>query len=293
MTALADRSVSVSVLLYHSVADTTKEGLRDLTVEPGHFSDHIDALNEAGCSFVCFRDIPAVLSGDSAPTGEPSGPIVAITIDDGFADVTTGAVPALSKHGVPATLFVPTAYVGATADWLPGEDGERPLCDWQTLRDLAASGWEVASHGHRHIAADLSAPAMVTADAVCSRSLLEGHLGVPVTSFAYPFGYHSKEARSAIREAGFDQACVVSGLRARSGDDRWTLPRVQVGPDLTPEDLVALVQRRGGDARWRRRGKQRLWQLGRRWLAWGPPEAAAGGVADRRSEPINDGVSGV
>jgi peptidoglycan/xylan/chitin deacetylase (PgdA/CDA1 family) len=275
MNTLAGRTVNVSILVYHSVADSITLGFRDYTISISRFAEHMAALVDAGCSFVRFQDIPAVLSGEPGPPRQSSSPIVAVTIDDGFADALTGAAPTLSEHGIPATLFVPTAYVGATAGWLPGEDGDRMLCDWQALGDLVVSGWEVASHGHRHIAADLTAPAMVTADAKLSRALLEDHLGAAVTSFAYPFGYHSKESRLAIRAAGFDQAGIVLGVRASSGDDRWTLPRVQVGHDVIPEDLVAMVQRRGGDARWFHLGKQRLWQFGRHRLGWGPPEAAA------------------
>ena len=290
ITAFATGPTRVHTLLYHSVADTSTPALKELTVEPSLFSEHMAALRDTGCRFVRFQDIPAVLSGHLAPEGPPSRPIVAVTIDDAFADVMTGAAPALSECDIPATLFVPTAYVGASAAWLTADDGNRPICDWQDLSDLAASGWEVASHGHRHIAADLSAPTVVTADAVCSRNLLEGHLGVAVTSFAYPFGYCSKQGRRAVRKAGFGQAGIVSGLRDRSADDRWRIPRAQIGPGLTPEDLVALVHRRGGDARWRNRGKQRLWLFGRRRFSWGPPEAAAVGVANVWGAPAGNSV---
>ena len=207
-----------------------------------------------------------------------SGPIVVVTIDDGFADVETFAAPILSNYEVPATFFVPTAYVGGSARWLPSEDGNRPICDWRSLNDLSASGWEVASHGHRHIAADLSAPETVNADARLSRSLLEDHLGLPVTSFAYPFGYYSKQGGQAVRDAGFDLAGIVSGPHDRSSDNRWRLPRALIGPGLSPEDLVTLIHRRG-DARWRNRAKQQLWLFGRRRFGLGPPEAAPAGCA--------------
>ena len=286
------KSVRVNTLLYHSFAGTTTNAFKELTVDPGLFSEHMAALRQAGCRFIRFRDIPAVVSGSAPPDGPDSRPVVAVTIDDGFADVTTGALPALLEHQIPATLFVPTAFVGATAAWLRDEDGDRAMCDWQSLCDLAAAGWEIASHGHRHIAADLSAPATVTADALRSRILLEEHLGTSVTSFAYPFGYYSKQSHIAVREAGFSQAAIVSGQHDRSGDDRWRIPRAQIGPGLTPDDLVALVQRRGGNAKWRNRAKQRLWLFGRRRLAWGPPEAAGVGGADAAYSSAAGGTHG-
>jgi peptidoglycan/xylan/chitin deacetylase (PgdA/CDA1 family) len=266
-------TVVVSTLLYHSVAVTSTANFSELTVEPGLFSEHLGALRDAGCRFIRFQDVPAILARHAALEAPPDRPVVAITIDDGLADVVTGAEPALRQQGIPATFFVPTAYVGGSARWLPGDDGNRPLCDWQTLRDLATSGWEIGSHGHRHIAADFSSPATVTADAGHSRSLLEDQIGTAVTSFAYPFGYHSRQGRLAIRTAGFRQAAIVAGMRSRSGDDPWRLPRIQIGPNVTGEDLVVLVTHKGGEARWRKAAKQQLWRFGRRSFAWGPPEA--------------------
>lgn len=274
MSALTRANVRINTLCYHSFANKSTEAFRELTVEPSLFADQIAALCDSGCRFILFRDIPTVLAASLTSDVPVTDPIVAVTIDDGFADVTTGALPILSNHGVHATLFVPTAYVGGSAAWLPSDDGERPICDWQSLIDLSGSGWEVASHGHRHIAADLSAPDTVAADAHRSRVLLEDNLGLAVTSFAYPFGYYSRQGGQAIREAGFDLAGIVSGPQDRSSNDRWRLPRAIIGPDLSPEDLVAQIHRRGGDARWRNRTKQQLWLFGRRRFGLGPPEAA-------------------
>lgn len=290
MKPSAGDSESVHSLLYHSFSNTTTPSFRDLTVEPSLFSDHMAALRESGCRFVHFHELPAIVSGARVPDGPASTPIVSITIDDGLADVETGAAPTLMEFDIATTLFVPTAYVGAGAGWLPGEDGNRPICDWQTLRDFTQAGWEVASHGHRHIAADISAEETVTADALRSRQLLEDRIGMAVTSFAYPFGYYSKQGGAAVRAAGFRQAGIVSGPRDRSGDDRWRLPRAQIGPDVTPEDLVALVHHRRGDT-WRRdRVKQRLWLFGRRTFAWGPAEAAPVRTIDDPGAPSHGGV---
>jgi len=99
-------------------------------------------------------------------------------------------------------------------------------------------------------------------------------IDAPVTSFAYPFGYHSALARTAIRAAGFEQACAVGDLPACREDDRWALPRLQVFDDTTPEALIALVSERPTpSARAWALGKQRIWSVGRRWIPLGPPES--------------------
>ncbi len=260
----------VAILMYHSVGRSTTAQYRPFTVDPGLFDEHVAALIDARARLVAVRDVPALLSGGPAVT---EGPAVAISIDDGLADAATGAAPVLAARCAPATLFVPTAYVGRSAGWM-GDDADRPTLSWRMLEELAGIGMEIASHGHLHLAADINEPELVREDAIRSRAELEGHLGRTVSSYAYPFGYHTRDAANALRDAGFSQACAVMDLPAVAGDDPLSLPRIYVGPQTTPEMLLRLVHRR--PARVLRRWalvKKQLWHVGRRWGGWGPPEA--------------------
>jgi peptidoglycan/xylan/chitin deacetylase (PgdA/CDA1 family) len=268
-------TVTVTTLLYHSFSSISTRQFEELTIDPQLFFDQLNALQEIGCRFVLFREIPKLLEGGTSPAGDPSAPLIAVTIDDGLSDVISGAFPSLDKLGVPATLFVPTAFVGKGANWLRGPDQGRPMCDWSSLCDLQQSGWEIGSHGHNHLAADISDRTVVSQDAALSRRLLEDRLGTAVTSFAYPFGYHSRQSRALLEAAGFEQAAIVAELQARTGDDRLALPRVQVNSHHTPQALVEKVSRVGRGGRWKNQSKQHVWRFCRRSFGWGPPEAAA------------------
>jgi peptidoglycan/xylan/chitin deacetylase (PgdA/CDA1 family) len=257
---------TVSVLTYHSIAVETTRTFAPFTVDPALFDEHLAALREQGLDVIPFCDVPnALATGRSAVT---------ITIDDGLADAAEYACPALARHGLPATLFVPTGYVGATAGWLRGDDARRPICSWDSLVEMSRAGFEIGSHGHRHLAADVNSPELVRRDAHASQVALQDHLGDAVSSFSFPFGYHTGAARAAVRAAGFAQACAVGDLPARTGDDRWALPRLQVWRDTTPEALLELVARRPARAaRAWANAKQSVWRAGRRWAGWGPIEA--------------------
>lgn len=256
----------IAVLTYHSIAVETTGPFAHLTVDPGLFDEHLAALREHGVDVIPFCDVPGALAARRSA--------VTITIDDGLEDAADNACPTLTRHGLPATLFIPTAYVGATSAWLPGDDAWRPMCSWDTLADIARGGFEIGSHGHMHLAADINSPEVVHHDARVSRIALEDHLGHGVASFAYPFGYHGRPARAAVRAAGFAQACAVGDLPARAGDDRWALPRLQVLNHTTPEALLELVARRPArTARGWAHSKQTVWRAGRRWAGWGPTEA--------------------
>jgi peptidoglycan/xylan/chitin deacetylase (PgdA/CDA1 family) len=255
----------VAILMYHGVSTG---GADELTVDPSLFDEHVAALRGAGVRLVTVDQVPGVLAEAEREL------TAAITIDDGLADVASGALPALTRHRAQATLFVPTSFVGGTAAWLRGDDARRPMLSWSALAEIAAAGHEIGSHGHRHLACDVNHRDLVRSDACDSRAMLEDRLGRPVRSFGFPFGYAPSSAREAIRAAGFVQACAVAGLPAASGDDRFALPRLHVGPRTTPAALLEMVQRRpASPTRWWANAKQRVWTVGRRHAGWGPPEA--------------------
>ncbi len=261
-----DSPATVAVLSYHSIAAHTTPAFAPLTVNPSLFAEHMEALRELSIDVIPFGEVPDALAARRSA--------VAISIDDGLADAAENACPTLARLGMTATLFVPTGYVGGRSGWLRGEDAQRPMLSWATLVSLAQQGFEIASHGQMHIAADLNAPELVERDARASRVELEDRIGRTVSSFAYPFGYHSPSGRRAVRDAGYRQACAVGELPARAGDNRWSLPRVQVWNDTTPEALAAMVTWRPPPAiRAWARSKQGIWQLGRRCAGWGPAEA--------------------
>jgi len=257
---------TVAVLLYHSVAPTTTRGFAPWTIDPSLFEEHLAALREARVQVIPAREVPeALVRGQHA---------VAISIDDGLADVVSYAAPTLLRHGLPTALFVPTAYVGGRSQWLPGGDGRRPMLSWDDLGELARGGFEIGSHGRLHLAADVNPVALVRRDAVASKAELEDRLGVAVESFAYPFGYQTAQARRAIREAGYAQAFTVGDLPACGQDDRWALPRLQVSGRTGADALLAMIRWRPScAARSWAHAKQDVWRAGRRLVGWGPEAA--------------------
>jgi peptidoglycan/xylan/chitin deacetylase (PgdA/CDA1 family) len=253
--------------MYHSIASATTPSFETLTVDPVLFDEQLAAVRENSIDVVRFDQVPATLTAGRCAA--------VITIDDGLADAADMAAPALQRYGLPATLFIPSAFVGARASWLGGDDSNRPMLSWTAISELAEAGFEIGSHGKFHLAADVNSPGLIHEDAVASKAELERHLEQAVVSFAYPFGYQTRRARRAIRDAGFGQACMVGDLPARTGDDRWALPRLQVNNETSPETLLAMIrwQPMAAARRWANM-KQDTWCTGRRLgMGLGPPEA--------------------
>lgn len=78
---------------------------------------------------------------------------VSYTFDDGLQDQFTLAYPELKKHGLRATFAVIGSKVGGTIhssqDKAMGISGS-PAMTWDMLRQLAADGHEISSHGWQH-----------------------------------------------------------------------------------------------------------------------------------------------
>lgn len=78
---------------------------------------------------------------------------LSMTFDDGLLDQYTLAFPQLRQRGLKATFAIIGSKVGgimrSKQDRLDGVDGT-PCMTWAMLRELAADGHEIASHGWEH-----------------------------------------------------------------------------------------------------------------------------------------------
>ena len=100
----------LSVLTYHRIVPRdddreTTPGIASATVE--RFEAHVRFLAR---HYDTLR-LADVLAAVRRRTPLPRRALL-ITFDDAYRDFQTLAWPVLKRHGVPATLFVPTAYVG-------------------------------------------------------------------------------------------------------------------------------------------------------------------------------------
>ena len=195
--------------------------------------------------------------------GSVSGRPLALTFDDGFADFYTTVLPILKEFGCPATLYVPTAYIGGSAGWL-WECGEahRQILSWRALGQVAAEGVEVASHSHTHRQLDRVSRSLLQDEVERSKKLLEDRLGQEIHGFAYPFGYWNRAARSAVKSAGYLYGCAVGELSHTPVDHLLTMPRLSVNEGIGVQGVANLLE---SQSRFRQRkiaaGKRVAWQV--------------------------------
>lgn len=137
-----------------------------------------------------------------------------LTFDDGNLDNYTNAFPITQKYGFTGTLYLVNNYIGV----------ENYMSVDQIL-EMVKAGWEVGSHSMNHLdLTQLEAPMLYT-EIVQSRKALEEKLGIPVLTFAYPFGKSSDAALDYVRFAGYIGAMGASGYAASQG--KWNLYYLQ------------------------------------------------------------------
>jgi len=232
--------VSPLILTYHAV----ESGHAPLCIEPVLFAAHVDVIAESGVRVMTIRELGAALASGALETDA-----VAITFDDGFVSVVETAAPLLEARGLAATLFCVAGHLGGTNDWpsaLKGDYRSR-LAGVLTLRELAANGFEIGSHGTDHTPLAGASEAVLRRELVDSRSFLEETLETPVSSYAYPYGALPGPPGRRLVEGTYDAACTTSLRRVSKGSELCALPRIDAHYIRRPDQLKrALEGRLGG-----------------------------------------------
>lgn len=182
-------SCPCSVLMYHAIVDDGEDpqgAELHYAVSRATFRRHIELVRDAGLRASSVRRML-----DEAP----SRGAVAFTFDDGHAS-NAWAARALHDAGGSADFFVNSAHVGQAG-----------FLDWAALRDMAAAGMSIQSHGHRHRYLDELDAAGVEEELQRSKQIIEDHLGRAVTLFAPPGGRVSPGLEQTAQRLGYEAVC--------------------------------------------------------------------------------------
>jgi peptidoglycan/xylan/chitin deacetylase (PgdA/CDA1 family) len=113
------------------------------------------------------------------------------------------------------------------------DDTEPAMLDWQQVREMADSLFEIGSHGVTHFILTNLSPEKVKQEAVESKQCIETQLGRPIDGFSYPNGDYSPAVEAQIRAAGYAYACTTRPGYVRSDDKFFQLKRIRVHDDVT------------------------------------------------------------
>jgi peptidoglycan/xylan/chitin deacetylase (PgdA/CDA1 family) len=200
-----------------------------------------------------------------------SQPVV-LTFDDGFHDFYTSAFPLLQEFGFAATMYLPTAFIGNTHRQFTPAPGrgkgsgrmvsstpdsqlstDRECLTWNEVREMHAAGIEFGSHTVNHPElVNLPWPE-IESEIRNSKSEIENRLGVPCTTFAYPYAFPQTRRNFVIRlkdllvTTGYE-TCVTTQIgRHRPDKDPLQIRRLPVNSD---DDEKLFLAKLGGSYDW-------------------------------------------
>ncbi len=209
------------VLCYHGVSETWPD---ETAVTPGDFAAQVETFLDRGYRGETFTD---------ALTAPSTARTFVVTFDDAAASVYEHAAPLLKRYGVPATVFVPTAYpdCGEPMAWAgldrwlgEGYDRELECMGWEQLRELATSGWEIGSHTCSHPHLTELGEEDLRRELSESKKECEERLGSPCRSIAYPYSDVDGRVAEAARAVGYVVGATVPTASATPLPLLW--PRV-------------------------------------------------------------------
>jgi peptidoglycan/xylan/chitin deacetylase (PgdA/CDA1 family) len=211
------------VLCYHAISDSWPAAL---STTPALFEAQLGLLLGRGYRPVTF---------EQAASAPPASRTFAVTFDDAYRSVLERAQPIMERMGVPGSVFVPTDFPDGPRpmawpgidQWLGGpHESELRCLEWDELRGLARSGWEVGSHTCSHPHLTTVDDETLARELSQSRAAVEDAIGQPCRSIAYPYGDVDDRVIKATRSAGYELGASLPKRLGSTGP--LDFPRVGV-----------------------------------------------------------------
>lgn len=220
------RNGSLRVLSYHSIDTKPVQGdLADYSLHPAAFERQIRLLKRTGFTFVSPERALAWIEGrETLPQRS-----ILVTFDDGYCDFAEQALPILTRHDVPAAVFVVTAHIGGANNW-DAEKGApaRSLMSAEALRHLRSAAIEVGAHSRTHRSLP-GLPRQEMAEEVAgSLSDLDELCLNPLKLFCYPYGALDEATEREAAGAGVRAAFTVEPGIVTAGVNPLRTPRIEI-----------------------------------------------------------------
>jgi peptidoglycan/xylan/chitin deacetylase (PgdA/CDA1 family) len=215
---------AIPVLMYHAVhaAGAGCAGADPhYAVSVAAFDRHVALMRASGMRI---SSVASILARGGAQRE------VAVTFDDGHSS-NGAAAERLHAAGGSADFFVNASLVGS-ADRL----------DWPALRDLAAAGMSIQSHGYTHRYLNELLPGEVEHELAASKAMIEDRLGAPVTLFAPPGGRLAPGLAELAARLGYQGLCTSSAGLWPAGGSAWGVPRLAVLASTSDERLHRWIE---------------------------------------------------
>jgi len=153
---------------------------------------------------------------------------VRLSIDDGNISDVEVVLPALLKHDMKASFFIPAGMLDIPG-YLRRED----------VQHLSESGMLIGTHGMCHHNWRLLNDDELAKELFMSKDILEQLAGRQVLQAAIPFGAYDRRVLRHLRTVGFER--VYTSDTGLAMADAWLQPRYSLLATDTPESVKRII----------------------------------------------------
>jgi peptidoglycan/xylan/chitin deacetylase (PgdA/CDA1 family) len=234
MMWLIPKPKGVRVLMYHKIST---HGSDCLTITCEQLDNHLKYLKKNDYQFITSQQLIDFYLHQKAL---PPNPIL-LTFDDGYQNVSDLAYPILEQYEAKATLFLPTAFLGATNRWDHGDD---PIMSVEQLKNLNPSVFELALHSHEHLNYKRLTPQQIESDLQTNINFFEVNKIPYAPAFAYPYGGCPQKVGSIFKRFGILMAFRIGNkVNPFIINDLYTVKRIDIRGTDSFDDFKLKVKK--------------------------------------------------
>jgi len=216
----------VPILVYHSIAEYSGHGMKELFVTPENFEKQMTYLKNHGYTLLTFEKWDKI--------NQVKKPIF-ITIDDGYKN-NLNAYQIFQKLKSPA--FQPAATIFVISDYI-SRSNRLSSSDVKMLSDSGL--FSIQSHTSTH--PDLLHTANYKEELQESKNKIEQTTGKPVIALSYPYGNTNQRVIAEVKKYYMYGLTTTPGpyVKLNIKDELYQLPRTYVKYSTTLEDFAHMI----------------------------------------------------
>lgn len=226
----------IPVLMYHKVLPDQAD---DLTVSVSQLEEHIQYLQLNGYQILPLERLKTSALAKAELTLKPAF----LTFDDGYLNNLEYAYPLLVKYNVPATIFLPTNFIGKKSAWDKQADN---LMSIEQLKSLNPAIITFGLHSHTHRNYKTLGIDQITDDLQKNIRYFKDNELPFVAAFAYPYGGRPKnkttlrQMKQIMQSLGVVMAFRIGNRLNKSYSNVYELQRI----DIKGTDSLAIFRKK-------------------------------------------------
>ena len=212
----------IPILTFHAVHDDCE----NYSIRKKDFIGFLIYLKEEGYRTIRVEELLGIRK-----EGIIDSKLLALTFDDGLASQIDIAAEYLYKYGFTATFFLISSFIKKERESSFLGKNKYVFMSLDDIKNLVKGRFDIGSHSHSHRLLGTLSQNEVIYEITQSVKDLEDKAGIPIISFAYPYGRwgsYNNFVKKCLSDNHIKLAFTQMGYRANVFDDLLLIPRINI-----------------------------------------------------------------